>query len=633
MAEELSPEDLQAIIAPQAEDEYADMGLGELALTAARNLPGSVLEAGKGLVQAVASPIETGKAIGQLGYGLGSMAYGAMGGEQDPAAKAENERLARAVVQPYTSIPAFKKELAENPAGPLSMILPGIGGGLVKTGELLGTAGKLGSVASKLGRVTELAGAVVDPARAVMETGRAIGKYGPRAITNLQHVTTGSPEAVFEKAFEAGARRGLDGEAIRDGFNRFYHGEGDVVGLSQDIERAVEQLRDRGSREWIASRGQITGAATQPIDYSGINQSIMDAYNNYGGHPLTRTMAFPEARAALRDANRLVREYQRGAPNTGKNNLAGLDELKRALWDRAQSAPGVAGDAYKKVHAAVRQTLEGVSPEYAALMDEYSHFLDEMQAVRKATGAGPRLDANAQLTRAISSYRTPGGQTMLERVSEIDPTIPYKVAGAALNQNPVGLRQVIAGGSTLGPALAYAITSGDPKQLAMAVPALVGGLAAASPRTMGKANYLAGRGAAAANAVGDIPLGPVDLGDVVSGARKAAYPAGVAAEQIHFANDRLMDDNMLPMGDGSYLDIAEPDATGEGQQMPFMEDAQGNQYDINGRKQRKSGGRIKGNPISAEVRKVRALLSEKTASMLSLPDDAVATALHIAKGK
>lgn len=51
-----------------------------------------------------------------------------------------------------------------------------------------------------------------------------------------------------------------------------------------------------------------------------------------------------------------------------------------------------------------------------------------------------------------------------------------------------------------------------------------------------------------------------------------------------------------------------------------------------GRVGRKAGGRIKSNPISAEVRRVRALLSEKTASMLSLPDDAIAAALNIAKG-
>ena len=50
-----------------------------------------------------------------------------------------------------------------------------------------------------------------------------------------------------------------------------------------------------------------------------------------------------------------------------------------------------------------------------------------------------------------------------------------------------------------------------------------------------------------------------------------------------------------------------------------------------GRIGRKSGGRAISNPISAEVKRVRALLSEKTASMLSVPDDAIATALHIAK--
>lgn len=51
-----------------------------------------------------------------------------------------------------------------------------------------------------------------------------------------------------------------------------------------------------------------------------------------------------------------------------------------------------------------------------------------------------------------------------------------------------------------------------------------------------------------------------------------------------------------------------------------------------GRVARKAGGRIASNPISAEVKKVRTLLSHKTATMLSMPDDAVATALHIAKG-
>jgi hypothetical protein len=623
MEEELSPEDIAAISSPSFTKEYEDMPLSEVGMRAVQNLPGSVWESAKGIANSVMHPIDTAKALGDVGYGFGSMAYGAMGGEQDPQAKADNERLARAVVEPYTSIANFKKELAENPAGPLSMILPAGGGALTKTGEVLNVAGKAAGI-GRLGMLPKAAGiglkaaaAAVDPARAIKESARLTGKFGPRAVTLAQHHSTGSPEAIFAKAFEAGADRSPDGPAIRERFNQFYKGEGDVVGLSQDFDKAVEMLRNRTSQDWIATRGTVTGAATAPIDFSGIQNAVMNSFANYGGHPLTATRAFPEARAALKDANKLVREYSRYTPGTGKNNLAGLDELKRALWDKAQSSSGAAANAYKEVHAAVKQTLEKVSPEYAKLMDEYQEFLDDMQSIRGATGAGSKMDANAQLAKAIASFRKPGRTAMLERVGEINPTLPYAVAGAALNQNPVGLRQVIAGSAAALPAIGAAISSGDPAAIAKLLPVIIGGLAVTSPRTMGKLNYGMGRAAAGLNAVGDIPLAPgVDVGSVVSGAAKAAYPAGLAVEQLQHANNRLLDDGSLPMADGSFLSIEEPDAMATG-----------------GRVARKSGGRIKSNKISAEVKRVRTLLSHKTASILSVPDDAVATALHIAKGQ
>lgn len=60
------------------------------------------------------------------------------------------------------------------------------------------------------------------------------------------------------------------------------------------------------------------------------------------------------------------------------------------------------------------------------------------------------------------------------------------------------------------------------------------------------------------------------------------------------------------------------------------EPLQSSAMNTGGRVARKSGGRVR-NPISSEVRRVRTLLSNQTASILSMPDDAVATALHIAK--
>ena len=613
--DKLTLEDFAAITAPASEVDYEKMPWTEVGSRAVRNLPSSVYKMGEGLVQAVTSPVETAKTLGDVGYGFGSMAYGAMGGEQDPKEKTQNEMLARTMMEPYTSVGGFKKELAENPAGPLSLALPAAGGAIVKTGQALGTAGKLGSRVSKIGRGVEIASSIVDPARAALETSRFVKNFGPSATSALQGMITGAPDIVFEKAFQAGAARGLDANAIREGFKQFYQGRGDVVGLSQDIENVVNTIRDTTSRNWVATRGQVTGASTTPINYSGVSSAFNDAWKNFGGHPRAQTTAFPQERAALADAAKLVREYTRYAPGTGKNTLEGLDELKRALWARASNATGGADAAYKKIHAAVRQTLENTSPEYAKLMDEYQAFLDEMQTLRKTVGAGQNVDANTQLARAMKAFKTPGGQSMMERVAAVDPTIPFKVAGASLNQSPTGLRQVIAGSATAGPAIANAIASGDPLQIAKVIPFFIAGAAATSPRVMGKVSYGTGRLASGVNAVGDLPLGPINLGDIVSGAAQAAYPVGLAAEQAGIAREKaLPEDQSIRFSDGSVLDISEPG------------------MNKGGRVARKSGGRIKSNPISAEVRQVRTLLSEKTASMLSMPDDAIATALNIAKG-
>lgn len=648
----------------QTAEDYEAMPWTEVAGRAVTNLPSSFLQTGMGLVQAVTSPVETAKAIGQAGYGLGSMAYGALGGEQDPQEKERNEALARAMMEPYTSVGGFKKELAENPVGPLSMLLPAGGGAAVKGGQLIGKAGRLASgvpAVSKtvsgigkgveyLGKSAEMAGYAVDPASAVVGTGRVAAKYGPELATTFQSIMTGTPDVVFEKAFEAGAARGknygvdasgkpITADQIRNEFNNFYSGNGNVVQLSKDIEDVVGKIKNDFSNEWIATRGQITGASNAPIDYSNIFSTLDEAWvKDYGGKPGTKTRAFTKERAALDDAEGLILEYASSPPGAGKNNLAGLDELKRALWAKASdtSLSNTEQNVYKTAHAAVRKTLEDISPEYAQHMDSYQLFLDELNTIKKTMGAGQSVDANTQLARAIKrGFELPGGQSIMEKVAEVNPKIPFQIAGAALGNNKIGLRQVVAGSAagsaTLGPAVMYAIHTQDPIAIMATIPAILGGAIASSPQAMGRTSYGVGRAAAAASAMGDIPLGPVDLGDVVSGAARTARPMGIATEQIQAAKQREYNAAPgLPV-EGGFMEIYEP---GEGKKALELEIPGGDLpvgQNAGGRVARKSGGRIRGNPISAEVKRVRALLAEKTASMLSVPDDAIATALHIAK--
>jgi hypothetical protein len=635
--------DLGYLLAPTTAEDYETMPASEVLRQGVTNLPGSIYEAGKGIVTAVANPIETGKALGQAGYGLGSMAYGALGGQQDPAAKAENEALARAMIEPYTSVAAFKKELATNPVGPLSMLLPAAGTAL-KVPAALGASGRVGSGLAQVGKAVDVSSAFVDPARALVEGAGAVKKFGPLAATAVPQMLTGSPDAAFEYAFKAGAERGLDAKAIRDGFNQYYKGSGNVVGLSQDIEKAISQLKASASKDWLSTRGQVTGAATAPIDYSGVRSALDDAYKNFGGVPGTQTSAFPGARAALADAEALIREYAKDAPGTGKNTLAGLDELKRALKARADAATAPeTQQAYLQVHGSVRETLGNISPEYSALMDDYTTLLDEMKTLKNTMGAGPRMDANAQLSKAMKALKTPGGVDYLEKIAAIDPTIPYKIAGAALHNNPTGLRQVIVSGSSVAPFVTNALLSGDPAQMAAAVPALVGGIAVSSPKFMGKTAYGAGRLGAGIGAMGDIPIAPgATVGNLVSGASNLAYPGALAAEQLQFAQNKVQADQppALEFSDGTSMTIAEPGQSAEDTQSrpPLVVDVyppgdprnapQGQAS--GGRIQRKSGGRI-GNAISTEVDRTRALLGNKTASMLSMPDDAIVTALNHAK--
>lgn len=644
----------------QTPEDYENMPWTEVAGRAVTNLPSSFLQTGQGLLQAVTSPVETAKAIGQAGYGLGSMAYGALGGEQDPREKERNEALAKAMLEPYTSVGGFKKELAENPVGPLSMLLPAGGGAAVKGGQLIGKAGKLASgvpAVSKtvsgigkgveyLGKGAELAGYAVDPASAVVGTGKLAAKYIPEWTPTVQSIMTGTPDAVFEKAFEAGAARGknygldaagnpITADQIRNEFNNFYRGNGNVVQLSKDIEDVVDKIRSDFSNEWIATRGQITGASNAPIDFNNIFSTLDEAWvKDYGGKPGVQTRSFPNERAALDDAEALILEYATDPAGVGKNSLAGLDELKRDLWSRSEIpslTPG-AQNVYKKAHAAVRKTLESISPEYAQHMDSYQLFLDEMNTIKKTMAAGQAVDANTQLARAIKrGFELPGGQSIMEKVAEVNPKIPFQIAGAALGHNKVGLRQVIGAGSALGPALTYAIHTGDPVALMGTIPAVIGGAMMASPQVMGRASYGAGRAAAAASAMGDIPLGPIDLGDVVSGTTRAARPMGIATEQIQAAKEREYNAAPgLPV-EGGFMEIYEPGKAKSALEIDIPGGGLPVGQNAGGRVARKSGGRTTGNPISAEVKRVRALLSEKTASMLSVPDDAIATALHIAK--
>jgi len=125
--------------------EAPELSLEETVKGAASQLVPSTVKMGRDIYQAVTSPVETGKAIGQLGSGVYSKLEGFFA-NQDPQQKKQNETLLDAVVADYVnkygSMKEFKRALAEDPASILSDISLAITGGTTAAAKATGLAGK-----------------------------------------------------------------------------------------------------------------------------------------------------------------------------------------------------------------------------------------------------------------------------------------------------------------------------------------------------------------------------------------------------------------------------------------------------------------------------------------------------------
>jgi hypothetical protein len=128
-------------------------------------------------------------------------------------------------------------------------------------------------------------------------------------------------------------------------------------------------------------------------------------------------------------------------------------------------------------------------------MGGYQRILDDLQDVTKSAGPSDKTAATTQLQRLVRAQRTPEGQTLISRLGERDPTIPYMLAGSALHDTLAG---GVSGAAEKFSApfhmlnIGRAMMSGDPADIgeALALPIVQGTVQ--SPRVMGGLNYGAG---------------------------------------------------------------------------------------------------------------------------------------------
>lgn len=417
-----------------AEKDYAAMPWSEVASSAAQEALPSFGRAIKAIPEAVINYEQTGQALKQTAQGIGSKVRGAFGEVQDPAKKAETEGILNAMIEPFTSVAGFKKALATDPFSVLSTAaIPVSGGaaGLAKGAQLAGTASTVGKTLSGLSRAAGTTATLMDPVSTTMAAGKLAGEniITPLAKKTAAEASGVSPVAI-EQAYQAG--KSTD-PAIKNSFNTFATGQKSAVDLSQDMNQAVKSMRDAEMAKWGNTKEGIL-ELQQEVPFDKIYKSIEEARSKIGPRESARQNGL-RAHHVLDSLEGDLLEMEAKPAGSFEKTVGGLDQFKRELYaEQAQAPNKMAENAMKNVYAGVTGAIGDAAPEYTKLMREYERLLDSLNTIKGTLGTREGGNASAEMIKLIKAQNDATKNKFIQQLADHDPTLPYKIAGAAMHE-------------------------------------------------------------------------------------------------------------------------------------------------------------------------------------------------------
>lgn len=350
------------------------------------------------IVEAVSSPWETAKSLGNVALGT---AQKLIPGEQ------ESEKYADAVGQyfagRYGSMDGFKNALAHDPVGVLSDLSTAFtgGAGALKGGaKVAQVAGKAGAAAN-IGRAGDLAmtaAHALDPltmtAKAVTAPFGAAGK----GYDFLKQTITGAPREIKRPLAERLYQRSLKPLTSLDPQERTAMIQTALRERISPTEGGYQRLVDRQSelgreiRRFIDERTQLeaTGAVPRTIDPEAIAHSAMEYASNRLHISSEANVALPQARSAV--SNFLE---SHGFQNM---DTATAQAVKQRTQLEAQKAFGEtmatpAQEAKKGLAHALRTGIEQNIPEVAPLNARYAELAELRPLIERALGREGNVNA------------------------------------------------------------------------------------------------------------------------------------------------------------------------------------------------------------------------------------------------
>tara|TARA_R110000803_G_scaffold210699_1_gene283292 strand:+ start:883 stop:2625 length:1743 start_codon:yes stop_codon:yes gene_type:complete len=466
--------------APPPPPSLSMLDVGQQAI---QNFPKSAMQAGKDIVTPFMEPVETAKALGNLGLGVIQKAIPGRQ-ESEKYADALGEYFANRYVKPG----AIKRTIANDPAGFLLDLSTVLSGGATAGARLPGQAGV---IAQKAGKVAQAIDPTVLAYKGITKAPGVLASKTAEVVGGLGTGTGGAPLIEAAKAGLTDPFIGRQGQRAKD----FRAGINETANLQEvvdDAKRAVLELKKEKS---VKYREQLTKLGKNPtiIEFDDIQKAVNEANK-------ISTFKGQNLRPATNDLQSKIQELVGDWRNLDPKEFhtaEGLDALKQQINNIDIPLDQKSSLAVRRnVTSSIKDAINKADDTYADMMKDYQKAakrIDDLEGELSLGARGKPSTAYRKLTSALrDNVQTNYGQRkrmvdLLESkgATSVAPTI----AGEALRPIiPRGLNKYIATLGTIG--------LGAGAGFGVGLPAIAAGAAALpfmSPRLMGELAYAGGR--------------------------------------------------------------------------------------------------------------------------------------------
>jgi hypothetical protein len=444
----------------------------DVPLEAVKSFGPSVANMVGDIYQAVTSPVQTTKAVLDLGAGILQNALPerlvqAVG--EDKASRDLASKVGQHYVQRYGSVEGAKKALATDPAGvmaDLSTVL---------------TAGA--TLPTRLAPSLSTAARAVDP---LLLSAKGLAKtadIGGQGVKQALGLTTGVGGESIGQAYKAGLAGGEAAEALKANMR----GNVEQTAVLDAAKQNLAELGRQRQQAYRANMQNIKGDKSV-LDFTGIDKAVTDAQSKVVFKGKVKNEA---AAQKLAEVEAKVADWKSLDP-ADFHTPEGLDALKQSIGETLESIPFESNQqrlVVGEVYNAVKNEINKQAPTYAKTMKAYADASEQIKEIEKALSLGKKASVDTAMRKLQSLMRnnvnTNYGQRM-RLAQELEAAggrqLMPSLAGQSLNQLvPRGIQ----GATSIPTSLGAFSLGGLPLTLAYG--------AVSSPRLVGEAAYGAGR--------------------------------------------------------------------------------------------------------------------------------------------